>query len=106
MNWRFLLGKKPTTAEGDILTEMAELMQKCQLEGAKPLLFTLRADALSELNRQSERYTHGLFGAEYHENLTTVKSVFGVPVGYRKDMKGRASVTALFMDEVKTFSRG
>lgn len=106
MNWHFLLGKKAATPQGDILTELAELMQKCQLEGAKPLLFTLCPEAFYQLKEKSEKYTHGMFGAEYHENLTTVKSVFGVPVGYCKDMKERASVTALFMDEVKTFSRG
>lgn len=106
MNWRFWLRHKEQIPKNDILTEMAELMERCQLEGSKPMLFVLRADALAELKQKSMKLTHGLFGGDYFERLTTIKSVFGVPVCYDSDLKLRVEIWSIREDELKRFCRG
>ena len=79
-------------------------MQKVQLEGAKAMLIVLRVDAMTELNKKSEEFTHGIFGSEHHEKLTAVKSVFGVPIGFSVDLKDcRAEIVALRDDEFIMF---
>lgn len=109
MNWKFWLRKKEKEPEpeGNVLTEMAEIMQVCQINGTKPILFVLRDDAMTELKKRSEGFTHGIFGAEFKEGLTTLKSVFGVPVGFSADLIGidqRIVVWSIVNDEIKLFS--
>lgn len=108
MAWKFWLRKKEHDPnKDDVLTEMAELMLKAQTEAAKPMLFVLRDDAMKELNAKSKEYTHGIFGSEHHEGLTTVKKVFEVPVGFGVNLqKHRAILYILRSDEIMHISRG
>lgn len=106
MNWRFWLSNKQKLPEKDVLTEMAELMQTCQLEGAKPMLFVLTSDSLEELKQRNLKFKSGIFGADYFERLTTIKSIFGVPICFDSELTGHVMLWSIKQDKLLRFGGG